>query len=57
MSKFDSYLKEDIDKKKIILDMWRDSADIEDIIKATKLSKIYIKNYLKSQNRKGWENI
>jgi hypothetical protein len=46
---------EDIDKK--ILDMWRDSTEVEDIMSSVKRSKNYIKKLLKKNNRKGWEEL
>jgi hypothetical protein len=40
-----------------ILNKWRDSWDIEKIIKATKKSKGYIKNLLKKNHKKGWQEL
>lgn len=48
-------IEKDVDKT--ILDMWRDSADIGDIVRTTKKKKGYIKDLLKTNNRKGWEEL
>jgi hypothetical protein len=37
--------------------MWRDSADISDIIKVSKRTKEFIKKTLKKQGKKGWEEL
>lgn len=46
---------EDVDKK--ILDMWSTNYDLKLIVKLSGKDKSYIKNLLKTQNRKGWDKI
>lgn len=57
MKSFRTFLTEVIDIDKKILDMWRDSADVEDIVKVCHRDKNYIKKLLKRNNRKGWEEL
>jgi len=61
MKSFLKFLVEDSPKKietdKKILSLWTSSADIEDIVKSSGKSKIYIKNLLKRNGKKGWETI
>jgi hypothetical protein len=45
------------DIEKEILDHWRDSWDVEKIVKATNSSVKHIKSVLKKNNRKGWEEL
>lgn len=60
-SKFEAFLKslnEERDKVGEVLKMWSNPGnEVEDIVKATGLTKKQIKNILKKNSKRGWESI